>query len=145
MTIQEIDHLTERFYQSISFNTEHFPNLDQLKELFFGDGKLINANFDQVLDFTVQTFSHSLMAQIESGNATHFTQQEISDQTEIFGIIAQRISVYEYTSSAISNGKWKQGVNYIQYLNVHGKWLITSMIWKDESPDLSIPESYLDL
>ncbi len=145
MVIQEIDHLTEKYYQSISFNTEHLPNLDRLQELFFGSGKLINTNFDQVLDFTLQTFLHTLMSQIESGNSTHYTQQEISDKTEIFGNVAQRLSVYEYTSSAFPVPKWKQGVNFIQFVNISGKWLITSMIWKDETPDLPIPASFLDI
>ena len=144
MISQEIDHLTERFYECVCFNTEHYPNFDQLQELFYGSGKLINNNFDQPVDFTVQTFSHAIMAQIESGNADYFVQQEIGDRTEIFGNMAQRTSVFEY-SSIKDNPNWKRGLNYFQYICVGGKWLILSTIWTYEKEDLKIPETYLQL
>jgi hypothetical protein len=143
MTIPEIDHLTERFYQSISFNAEHYPNFDMLQELFYGDGKLINNNFDKPVDFTVQSFSQALMKQIESGNISQFAQQEISDQTELFCKSAQRISVYEHSSASDPAKPWIRGVNYIQYIYIEGRWLITSMIWCDETDQTRIPEAYL--
>lgn len=143
MNIQEIDHLTEHFYQCISFNKDHYPNFDKLQELFYGVGKMINNNFDQPIDFTVQSFAQTIMAQIEAGNATFYAQQEISDVTEVFGSIAQRISVYEYGSSEDPDHKWKRGVNYIQYIYTQNKWLITSMVWQDEKEEIKIPESYL--
>lgn len=142
MTLQDIDHLTERFYESVSFNAEHFPNFDLLQELFYGSGKLINNNFDQPVDFTVQTFAHAIMAQIEAGNAAYFVQQEIADKTEIFANMAQRISVFEY-SFVKDTPNWKRGVNYIQYIYIGGKWLIISMIWTYEKEGLVIPEKYL--
>jgi hypothetical protein len=142
MILQEIDHLTERFYESVSFNTEHFPNFDLLQELFYGSGKLINNNFDQPVDFTVQTFAHAIMAQIEAGNASYFAQQEIADKTEIFGNMATRISVFEY-SFVKDTPNWKRGVNYIQYICIGSKWLIISMIWTYEKDGLGIPEKYL--
>ncbi len=142
MDIQQIDHLTESFYQSVSFNQEHFPNVDALQQLFYGSGKLINNNFEQPMDFTVQTFAQALMRQIEEGNATYFIQQEIADKTDIYGTMAQRISVFEY-SFVKDTPDWKRGVNYIQYIKSAGNWLITSMIWSYEKEELPIPENYL--
>ena len=142
MILQEIDHLTERFYESVCFSTEHYPNVDLLQELFYGDGKLINNNFEPPVDFTVQTFAHAMMGQIEAGNAVYFVQQEIADSTEIFGNMAQRISVFEY-SFVKDTPNWKRGVSYIQYICLAGKWLITSVIWTYEKEGLSIPEKYM--
>lgn len=143
LKIQEIDHLTENFYDCISFNSEHYPKFDRLQELFYGAGKLINTNFDTPLDFTVQSYAQAIMHQIDEGNSNFYFQQEISDQTEIFGRIAQRISVYEYSFDVDTPQPWKRGVNYIQYIFINGKWLITSMIWSDEKADSKIPEAYL--
>lgn len=140
---QQIDHLTEKFYQCISFDQERYPNFDELQNLFFGAGKLINSNFDQPIDFTVQSFSQAMMQQIESGNVNFHSQQEIGDVTEIFGKIAQRISVYEYSNVRSVRQKWKRGVNYIQYIFTADQWLITSMIWNDEKGDLVVPRTYL--
>ncbi len=116
MDIQEIDHLTEHFYQCISFNKERYPNFDKLKELFYGAGKLINHNFDHPVEYTADSFSQALMAQIEAGEAVYFAQQEISDNTEIFGNVAQRISVYEHSPLNNPLQEWKRGINYIQFI-----------------------------
>ena len=143
MNIQEIDKLTEKFYACISFSQEHYPMFDQLQELFYGAGKLINNNYDKPLDFTVQSYVQAMMHQIEDGNAIFFSQQEISDNTEVFGNTAQRISVYEYSFTAETEQPWKRGVNYIQYIFTENRWQIVSMVWTDEREGLSIPETYL--
>ncbi len=143
INIQEIDHLTEKFYECLCFSPEHFPKVDQLQELFYGAGKLMNTNSDLPLDFTVQSYAQAMMHQIDVGNATYYVQQEVSDTTEVFGNIAQRISVYEYAFAVDTPQPWKRGVNYIQYLFTGGKWLITSMIWADEREEVKIPETYL--
>lgn len=140
---QQIDHLVERFYQCISFDQERYPNFDDLQELFYGAGKLINNNFDKPVDFTAQSFCQAMMQQIESGNVNFHAQQEIGDVTEIFGSIAQRISVYEYSNVRSVRQKWKRGVNYIQFAFTNGRWFITSMLWSDEKDDVTVPRTYL--
>lgn len=140
---QALDHLTEEFYRCISFNEEHLPNIDRLNELFYGDGKLINNNYEKPVDLTVQSFSQALMQQINAGNTTFHSQQEIGDITEFFGKIAQRISVYEHSNSKDPSIKWRRGVNYIQYIYVEGRWLMTSMVWNDETDDFKVPQLYL--
>ncbi|HEY1023590.1 MAG TPA: hypothetical protein VGE26_00380 [Sphingobacteriaceae bacterium] len=139
---QAIDHLTEEFYRCISFNQEHFPNFDRLKELFYGSGNLINNNFEKPVEFTVQSFAQALMQQIEAGNTDFHSQQEIGDVTEFFGKIAQRISVYEHSNTKDASVKWKRGVNYIQYIFTD-RWQITSMIWSDETEGVTVPQVYL--
>ena len=143
MTIPEIDQLTQQFYECICFNPEHYPKFDQLQELFYGDGKLINGNYDQPLEFTVQSYIQAIMHQIDDGNAVFYSQQEISDVTEVFGKTAQRISVYEYSSDPENVQPWKRGVNYIQFIFIDGNWKIVSMLWNDEKEELLIPEAYL--
>ena len=141
--IQEIDHLTERYYQCVSFNKEHYPNYDMLKEVFYGAGSIINNNFDVPTEFTLESFSQALSNQIEKGNSEFFVQQEISDTTEIFGKIAQRVSVYEYSSSDMLDNQWKKGINYIQYILIESQWKITSMVWQDEKEEAKIPADLL--
>ena len=142
MTNEEIDNLTRTFYECVCFHPEHFPKYDQLQSLFYGDGKLINSNFDKPMEFTVQSYIQALMHQIEEGNASFYSQQEISDITEVFGKTAQRLSVYEYSYSAESK-PWKRGVNHIQYILIDGHWKIVSMLWNDEKVDQPIPEEYM--
>lgn len=143
MTIPEIDNLVNEFYKCVCFAPDHYPKYDQLQELFYGDGKLLNGNFDNPLEFTAQSYCQAIMHQIDEGNATYFAQQEISDLTEVFGDNAQRISVYEYSFVADNVEPWKRGVNYMQSICIDGKWKIVSMLWNDERDNLKIPEAYL--
>jgi len=144
INVQQLDHLTESFYECTSFNTEHYPQFDQLQELFYGDGKLMNCNYDEPMDFTVQSYVQAIMRQIEEGNASFYAQQEVSDITEVFGKTAQRISVYEYSFTAENTQPWKRGVNYIQYVLTDEGWKIISMIWSDEKEGVAeIPPTYL--
>ena len=143
MTIQEIDNLAQKFYKCVCFGPDHYPNYDQLQELFYGDGKLLNGNYDHPLEFTVQSYCQAIMHQIDDGNTSFFSQQEISDVTEVFGKTAQRISVYEFSFVADSVEPWKRGVNYMQFIFTDGAWKIVSMLWNDERDELIIPEAYL--
>ncbi|WP_207421407.1 hypothetical protein [Desertivirga brevis] len=142
MTNLQIDHLTQKFYESICFSHEKYPNLDQLQELFYGDGKLVNGNFDNPLEFTVQSYMQAIMHQIEEGNAEFYSIQEIADVTEVFGNTAHRVSVYEHASRPNSEQPWKRGVNYIQFIFNEGSWRIISMLWNDEKEGLKVPEEY---
>ena len=103
----------------------------------------MNNNFDLPVEFTAQSYTQALVKQIEDGNVTFHSQMEISDITEVYGKMARRISVFEYTSTPSNSQPWKRGLNYIQYLYVDGKWLINSMIWSDERENCKIPEDYL--
>ncbi len=143
VAIQEIDHLTEKFYECVCFSTEHYPKVDQLKDLFYDAGRMVNNNFDVPLELTAQSYAQALIKQIEDSNVEFNSQIEISDITEVFGRMAQRISVFEYSSTPSNLQPWKRGVNYIQYVYINGRWLISSMIWSDEKDNCPIPESYL--
>lgn len=141
--IQLIDHVTEHFYLYKGFDAEHFPNMDALRELFFGEGHLLDHSFAQSIEFTLSSFVQALMKQIDAGNATFFVQQEIADQTEVHGNMAQRMSVYEYSNTRDATVKWRRGLSLIQFILKEDKWLISSIIWCDESKDFKIPEDWL--
>lgn len=141
--IQQIDHITEHFYLYKGFDAEHFPNMDALSELFFGEGHLVDHSFAETMEFSLNSFIQALMKQIESGNADYFVQQEIADRTQVFGNMAQRMSVYEFSNTKDAAVKWKRGVNMIQFIFKDEKWLITAMIWQDENENFAIPAEYL--
>jgi hypothetical protein len=141
--IQLIDHVTEHFYMYKGFDAEHFPNMDALRELFFGEGHLLDHSFAQSIEFTLSSFVQALMKQIDAGNATFFVQQEIADRTQVYGNLAQRMSVYEFSNTKDATVKWRRGLSLIQFILNEDKWLISSIIWRDESKDFKIPEDWL--
>jgi hypothetical protein len=145
MNLRAIDYVTEDFYESLSFQDGELPDLENVKELFYEDGLLINNSFGKPMQFTAESFTATLEAQIAAGTVMQFMQRELYSQTEIFGKIAQRISVYEYSFADSEMEHLPKGINYIQYIQVDDNWRITSMVWNDENENYQVPGEYLGL
>lgn len=143
MNTRAIDFVTEDFYESLCFMDGELPDLDTVNELFHGEGQLINMSFGKPVFYTAESFTRSLAEQVEEGQLTQFMQRELYSKTEIFGRIAQRVSVYEYSLSYYETQNLPKGINYIQFIQAEDNWRITSMAWCDESATNHIPPEYL--
>jgi len=71
-----------------------------------------------------------------------FHEVGIIHRTEIFGNIASVISTYEARRSSDDKDPIKRGVNFIHLCCDNDRWLITSMIWRDEDEDYPLPDKY---
>ena len=139
MNTRAIDYVTEDFYESLSFMDGELPDLDTVRDLFYADGLLINNSFGKPARFTVESFIESLQVQMEEGKLLQFMQRELYSKTEIFGRVAQRVSVYEYSFSYYETDNLPRGINYIQFVQDDDNWRISSMSWNDESENNRIP------
>ena len=115
------------------------PDLETVRDLFYEDGLLVNNSFAQPVKFSADAFVADLEEQIEDGRLTQFMQRELYSHTEIFGRVAQRISVYEYSFAYHDTENVIKGINYIQFVQDNDNWLITSMAWNDESENYKVP------
>lgn len=125
--------LTAELYNSICFKTGEKPDLEKLKTLFYGNGKLVNNSGSKPQEYTVEQFCQEVMQQIEHKKLEAFHEKEVAHKTEVFSKVAQRFSTYEARFDADSASPFAVGVNCIQYIQVNGQWLITSMVWDDET------------
>jgi len=143
MSTIEIDFLTTDFYKAISFQNEEVPDFSSLDILFYGDGIMVNNNFREPLVFTTESFINAMESQIAADEIDQFMEREIYSKTEVFGSVAQRISVYEYNFADHEQHRLPRGINYIQFIKVEGNWRILSMAWCDENEEHVIPAEYL--
>ena len=143
MSTAEIDYLTRDFYQAISFDHSTPPDFTPVKILFYGPGMLINNTFSKPITFTAESFIKALESQAADGVIQQFMQREVHSNTEVFGKIAHRISVYEYNFADHEMQKLPRGINFIQFVQIEGHWRILSMAWADENENHLIPEEYL--
>lgn len=74
-----------------------------------------------------------MIKQIEKGTLSTFREKEVADKTEVFGKVAQRFSTYEARFDETNPNAVAVGVTCIQFIQVNGKWFITSMAWDDET------------
>ena len=143
MNVRAIDYITEDFYESLSFQDGEMPDLETVQGLFYGDGLLVNNSFAKPITFTAETFVQALESQIAAETLLQFMQRELYSKTEVFGKVAQRLSVYEYSLANHETESLPRGINYIQYILVDDSWRITSMAWSDENENYQIPVEYL--
>lgn len=143
MNTRQIDYITEDLYESLSFMDGELPDLDTVRELFYEDGLLINMSFGKPVTYSTESFIRALEDQISEGELTQFMQRELYSKTDIFGRIAQRTSVYEYSLSYHETENIPKGINYIQFIQVDDLWRITSMIWNDEGANFRVPSELL--
>jgi hypothetical protein len=144
MNARAIDYITEDFYESLSFMDGEMPDLETVKTLFLPDALLINNSFSQPVKYTAESFTQGMEAQIADGSLLQFMQREIYSKTEIFGKIAQRISVYEYSFAYHEMENLPKGINYIQFIQVDDLWRVTSMAWSDENENYRVPREFLN-
>lgn len=143
MSVVAIDTLTEEFYKTISFKNGVTPDVTSLHSIFHGAGLMVNDTGQEAVLYTAESFVQELESRIALGEIHQFQQHEIYSRTELFGKVAQRISVYEYSFSDYEQDHNPRGINFIQYAKIGENWNITSMVWNDENEDYQIPEDYL--
>lgn len=137
--MKNIELIAYGFYKCMSFEKGEKPYLDQLHELFIDGSILIFYNGEEPQRLTVSTFIEAFQKNIKKENFQSLQGKELSSKTELFGSIAQRFSVYEFRSDT----RLIYGVAMMQLIQVKKQWLITSMIWEDESEKYKIPSYYL--
>jgi hypothetical protein len=143
MNVRAIDYITEDFYESLSFQDGELPDLETVQSVFYADGLLVNNSFGKPVTFTAESFVQALGAQIAAGTLLQFMQRELYSKTEVFGKVAQRLSVYEYSLADHEIDNLPRGINYIQFILVDDSWRITSMVWSDENENHQIPMEFL--
>lgn len=139
----EIDDLTRDYYKAISFRNEHAPDPSAVHILFYNEGILINNSFRHPVGFSAASFVTALESEIAEGSMSQYIIHELHSRTEIYGKLAQRISVYEYNLGEETSGRLPRGVNYIQFIRHDSNWRILSMAWCDENENNLIPAEYL--
>lgn len=92
---------------------------------------------------TVDAFNQLVSEQLEKGAPREFYEGELWHRTDVFGKIAQRFSTYEAKFDWTASEPFSVGINSIQFIKVAGKWLVSSMVWNDQTESVKIPHEYL--
>jgi hypothetical protein len=141
-TKQQLDALTQAFFDAVSFEEGERPPYDTLHALFIESGLLIKNSGPSPDIATVAEFIAPRQHLVDSGELTCFRESEIAEHTEIFGNVAHRLCTY--AKSGVSGGTAFEGrgVISIQFIRTEAGWKVSSMAWDDERPGLTIPEHY---
>jgi len=143
MTAEEkIEALVRKLYGCISFEPGGKPDFDTLRTIFFDGARLINNSGEKPSVVTVEGYIERFGGAVEAGRIPSFQEKEVASRTERFGKIAQRFSTYESRHRVGDPESFDAGINSVQMMEVDGEWLVTSLIWNNESDGRVIPEEY---
>ncbi|HET9980652.1 MAG TPA: hypothetical protein VFQ32_09415 [Ktedonobacterales bacterium] len=138
----EIDALTAAFFQVVSFDEGERPAYSRLYDLFIESGQIIKNSGPSPEISTVQRFIEPRQRTVDAGDLTQFRESETAEITAIFGNVAHRLSIYEKHGVSAGTAIDGRGVISIQFIATDSGWKISSMVWDDERPGLTLPERY---
>lgn len=142
-TQQQLDALMRAFLAAVSFEPGARPDYERIRALFIAPGLLIKNTAGTPEISGLEAFIEPRRALVDSGRLTRFLEAEVSQRTQVFGQVAQRMSVY--TKDGVSDGAAfsARGVIFTQFISTPDGWRISSMAWDDERPGLAIPAAWL--
>jgi hypothetical protein len=133
-----IDELTHAFFGAFTNRNGAEPNVDGIRDLFVPNGIVVKSIAGKAPEvWTVDAFIQPRKALLASGALTDFSEEEISERTEIsfaaLGNIAQRSSMYRKTGLLDGARFEGRGVKLFQYALTPAGWRISAVAWEDEA------------
>jgi hypothetical protein len=130
------------FCRAVSFMPGQLPPYERLYSIFVLGGKLIRNNGDEPEICTVAGFIEPRQHMIATGELTYFEQAESGHLTEVYGNVAHRFSTYQKRGRMDGVDFVTRGIISTQFIRTPQGWRMSSMVWDDEPPGLSIPDNH---
>jgi len=128
-----IDELTRQFFTLFTNTNDTAPDLDRIYQLFIPEGMIIKNINSKTEVYDLQQFIAPRKKILTDGTLKEFSEEEVTEKTDIFGNIAQRFCSYK-KSGILSGVKFEgKGMKTIQFVRTETGWKISSLAWDDET------------
>ena len=149
--VDTVDHLVASLYDVIS-GTAGQRDWDRFRSLFVPDGRLavIVSESAATKDAPARKgdtvfLTPDMYAQRDASyfQAHGFFERSIASRVEEFGNLVEVWSTYERRNGKDDLQPFSRGINSIQIMHAHGRFWITSLLFDDERPGMTLPAKYL--
>lgn len=129
---EKLDDLTQEFFNVFTNLNNKVPDLESLKELLVSEAKIISNTKEIPEIYSIEEFILPRKKMLINGDLKDFIEYEVLSQTEIYGNIASRFSLYNKKGKF--NGKVFNtvGQKSFQFIKINNVWKIASVVWCDE-------------
>jgi hypothetical protein len=150
--VDSVEHLVGSLYDVISGPAGKPRDWDRFRSLFLPDGRLgvIRADVAAAAGQPERRSDAAFLTPemyVERDDPyfkTHgFFERSIANRVEEFGNLIHVWSTYESRYAADDAKPFTRGINSIQIVHAQGRYWISSVLWDDERPGLTLPEKYL--
>jgi len=128
----EIDKLTSRFFDLFTNKDNKIPNVKDIKTIFIKEGMIINNTNGKPLIYDLESFIKPREEMLSNGTLTDFSESEVSNETQIFGNVAQRFCHYEKSGKLNNEYFESEGKKTIQFIKINEEWKMTYVAWSDK-------------
>ncbi len=135
-----INQLVKVFFASFD-NRDAPPDLSGVRQLFIDTGVVIKNSGPHPEIYSLDDFIAPRQQVLSDGSLTHFHEYEIGEHTDIFGNIAQRVSLYKKTGNASGQPFQSRGIKVFQFIRTPQGWRISSVAWDDEREGFLLPDA----
>lgn len=130
---EQIDTLVSSFFDLFTNTHGRKPPIHKIRDLFITEGLIINNTPSEPEIYNLDSFIEPREELLTNGTFTNFSEQEVHHKTVIHGKIAQR-DVYYQKSGELNGESFKgSGHKCMHFIKINDRWLITAVIWNDES------------
>ncbi len=128
----EIDVLVKTFFNLFITDNDKSVSLNKIFDLCIPEATIIK-NADDLPEInSLNTFIEPREKLLNSGELSDFFEEELSEETKIFGKIAQRFSSYRKAGKLNDEPFDVKGWKTFQFIETPEGWRISSVAWDDE-------------
>lgn len=135
-----IDALVRAFFAVFDNRGGRRPRLGELRELCRPECVITKSEPSGLTVTGLEAFIAPRAGLLSGGRLVDFFEEEVSGRTDLFGGVAQRISVYRKAGVLDGVAFSARGVKTLQFVRTADGWRISAVAWEDERPGLPIPE-----
>ena len=137
-----IDQLVAEFFGAFSPGPEGRVDLGIIRALFIPEGRIIKACGPVPEVCTIAQFIEPRERLLNDGTLVGFREEEVWEQTDLFGNIACRFSLYRKEGTWSGQSFQARGMKTIHFVHTPEGWRMSSLLWDDEREGLTIPMEY---
>lgn len=128
----EINNLTKQFFNLFD-NTDHkIQDWAIVQNICISEIIIIKKTGLTEIIYTLTNFIEPRKAILSDGTLTNFQEQELHEETQIIGHIAQRRSMYQKSGNLSGKSFVETGTKLFQFIKTNKGWRINSLVWEDD-------------
>ena len=133
-----IDTLVRAFFAVFDNRGGRRPRLGELHELCLPECVITKSEPSGLTVTGLEAFIAPRAELLSGGRLVDFFEEEVAGRTDLFGGVAQRISVYRKSGVLDGVAFSARGVKTLQFVRTADGWRISAVAWEDERPGLPI-------
>ena len=135
-----INELVNSFFNLFTVKKGCKADLSLIYHLFIPEGLIVKCSGPTPEIYNLKQFIEPREKMFNDGSLSNFIEEELSENTKIFGNIAQRLSLYQKSGIMYGVEFENKGIKTMQFIKMSDGWKISSVAWDDEREDFKIDE-----